>query len=253
MKVLSSTIAVLSLLIDNSHGFSAPRTDYPAGKSAAEADQERNQRRMKIAEEYIQNDGFHRPFKNVDVLSDKDFVYTGPVVGPLNKQDYIGTVTTFKVYDAFPAMKVTNSPLTRDPEDPNRYWSVIRVNGGAHTGELNMGSTKVPPTGNIMTVGPQSVSATLDEKEDKIVRYTAGYIIDNRDGDTGDYGAMFAVLKTVGAFTPRPGGKTARFLNMVGSMMKDFPKGRSHVDDLPEKWSAMGRKYGLRSKDAWSL
>lgn len=97
----------------------------------------------------------------------------------------------------------------------------------------------------------QAVSVTFNEL-DQVCRHTSGYIADVRDGDTGDAGAMFAVMRAVGAPTPRAGGKTVRFLNWLAAKRKDYPKGRSHADDLPAKWAHLGRTHGLRTVDAWS-
>ena len=83
--------------------------------------------------------------------------------------------------------------FTQDPAEPDRFWSVIRVTG-THTGEFNMGTAKVPPTGKTMVVGPQAYSVTFDAN-DKITRQTGGYIADVRDGATGDAGAMWAVAR----------------------------------------------------------
>ena len=63
---------------------------------------------------------------------------------------------------------------------------------------------------------------------------------------------MFAVMRSVGAPTPRQTGRTVKVLNWVGSFMKDFPKARSHADDLPAAWASQGRQQGLRSAEAWT-
>ena len=72
-----------------------------------------------------------------------------------------------------------------------------------------------------------------------------------RQNAYGANGAMFAVMNAVGMPTPRPGGKINRILNWFGSFKKGFPKAKSHVDDLPEKYAHLGRRYGLRAADAW--
>ena len=97
-------------------------------------------------------------------------------MGPLNTKDYLGTLGIFKVYEAFPDVKVTAAPFTVDPGNPDRYWSVIRVEG-THTAPLNVGSALVPATGNKMVVGPQAVSVTFDA-DDKVKKLTGGYIAD---------------------------------------------------------------------------
>ena len=165
-----------------------------------------SEKRMKLAREWVMNEGFYSPAKK-ELMSD-DFVFMGPVVGPLNVQDYLGTLGVFKIYEAFPDVEVSAAPFTQDPAEPDRYWSVIRVTG-THTADLDVGSAKVPATGKSMIIGPQAVSVTFDE-EDKVSRLTGGYICDVRDGETKDAGAMFAVMRSIGVPTPNPTGKTVR-------------------------------------------
>jgi hypothetical protein len=205
-------------------------------------------KRAALAAEWIANEGFYSPVKRE--LMSEDFVFMGPIVGPLNAQDYLGTLGVFRIYDAFPDLELNVAPFTQDPGEPNRFWSIIRVTG-THTSALNVGSAQIPATGKRMVVGPQAVSVTFDDS-DEVVRMTGGYIADVRDGETGDAGAMFAVMRAVGVPTPRPGGKLVRFLNWLGAKRKDYPKGRSHADDLPAAWASKGRKHGLRTADAWS-
>ena len=205
-------------------------------------------RRASLAGEWISNEGFYSPVKR-EMMAD-DFVFMGPVVGPLNTVDYLGTLGVFRVYEAFPDVQVDMAPFTQDPQEEKRFWSIIRVTG-THTGVLNVGDAKIPPSGKRMIVGPQAVSVTFNDA-DKVVRMTGGYIADVRDGETGDAGAMFAVMRAVGVPTPRPGGKLVKVLNWIGAKRKDYPKGCSHADDLPAAWASRGRKHGLRTADAWS-
>lgn len=209
------------------------------------------QRRAALADEWIRNEGFYHPLtESTRELMSGDFVFMGPVVGPLNTQDYLGTLGVFKIYEAFPELKLSVAPFTQDPCDENRFWSVIRVEG-EHTGTLNVGSAQIPATGKHMVVGPQAVSVTFDD-QDKVNRMTGGYICDVRDGETGDAGAMFAVMRSVGVPTPSPTGRLVKLLNWLGAKRVDYPKGRSHSDDLPTPWAAKGRNHGLRTVDAWS-
>ena len=218
------------------------------GGSTSTSTSDNSARRVELAARWMQNEGFYQPVLDKSMLSD-DFVFMGPVVGPLNKADYLGTLGVFKIYEAFPDITVSASGFTQDPTDPDRYWGIIRVEG-THTAALNAGST-IPPTNKRMVVGPQVVSVTFDD-QDKISRYTGGYIADVRDGKTGAFGAMFAVLTAIGVPAPTPGGKVFKVLNWIGSKSKDYPKARSHAEDLPEKWAHLGRKHGLRTADAWT-
>ena len=168
-------------------------------------------RRAALAAEWISNEGFYSPVKR-EMMAD-DFVFMGPVVGPLNTVDYLGTLGVFRVYDAFPDVQVDMAPFTQDPHENKRFWSIIRVTG-THTGALDLGDAKVPPSGKRMRVGPQAVSVTFNDA-DKVV-------------------------------------KLVKLLNWIGAKRKDYPKGRSHADDLPAAWASRGRKHGLRTADAWT-
>ena len=54
---------------------------------------------VKLANEFIyEKSGFYSPYA-ADAFAD-DFVFRGPVIGPLNKADYLSTMDTFKVYMA---------------------------------------------------------------------------------------------------------------------------------------------------------
>jgi hypothetical protein len=199
------------------------------------------------AEEWVRNDGFHAPAKT-ELMSD-EFVWFGPLVGPLNKQDFLGTVSMFKISEGFPDLKMHLSAFTRDPVEENRYWSILRLEG-THTEPLESGTGAPPykPTGNKLDVGPQAVSVTFDA-DGKVSRYTGGYIVDINEGSTGMNGGFFAIMKTVGGFTP--GRRVAKLLNAVGALLKNFPKNRSRREDLPLKWQSLGRGFGKRSAESW--
>lgn len=193
--VQTSAVASYAPWVSESSASTTP-TSPPAIAMTA-SDEDVVQRRAALAMEWIQNEGFYSPVKKE--LMAENFVFMGPIVGPLNTDDYLGTLGVFKIYDAFPDKVVSAAPFTQDPGNPDRFWSIIRVKG-THTGPLNVGSAIVPPTGNAMVVGPQAVSVTFDES-DKVKAFTGGYITDVRDGETGDAGAMFAVMKACGVPT----------------------------------------------------
>jgi len=153
-----------------------------------------------------------------------EFVFFGPVVGPLNKEDYLGTLGLFKIYEAFPDIEESASKFVQDLEDVNRYWGIIRVQG-ARKEEFNMGNRKIAPTDNPLLVDPQSVSVTLYE-EGLITQVTGGSVVDDRDAETTDVGATLAVDRSVGAPLPRawPPRILLRFLNWLGAKMKNFPR-----------------------------
>ena len=138
----------------------AVRMAEAASGSSALVGSEVVARRAALAAEWISNEGFYSPVKR-EMMAD-DFVFMGPVVGPLNTVDYLGTLGVFRVYDAFPDVQVDMAPFTQDPHENKRFWSIIRVTG-THMGDLDMGDAKIPPSGKQMLVGPQAVSVTFND------------------------------------------------------------------------------------------
>ena len=61
-----------------------------------------------------------------------DFIFRGPYIGPLNKNDYFSTMDTFKVYRALPDINPNAWGFTIDPKYPSRVWYLTRNTGGAH-------------------------------------------------------------------------------------------------------------------------
>ena len=61
-------------------------------------------KRAALAAEWIANEGFYSPVKRE--LMSEDFVFMGPIVGPLNAQDYLGTLVS------------GSGPRTRDSAHP---------------------------------------------------------------------------------------------------------------------------------------
>mmetsp|Transcript_90010 Transcript_90010/g.178951 ORF Transcript_90010/g.178951 Transcript_90010/m.178951 type:complete len:263 (-) Transcript_90010:160-948(-) len=206
------------------------------------------------AKEWLAADGFYHPIR--PELMAEDFVWEGPVVGPLNKHDFIGTVGMFKVYHAFPDLKQECFGWSVDPQNRLKAWCFHRVQG-THTVDLYAGA-RIPATSKELRQNVQAISVTLNS-QGQVERYTGGYVVDNRpeEGNTGGLGGLFGVLRSIGVPSPTPGGKMTRFLNFMGSFKTNYPKAQSHKEDLPKKYTDRteaayaGRKVGLRTADSW--
>ena len=94
------------------------------GGSTSTSTSDNSARRVELAARWMQNEGFYQPVLDKSMLSD-DFVFMGPVVGPLNKADYLGTLGVFKIYEAFPDITVSASGFTQDPTDPVCFFLVF--------------------------------------------------------------------------------------------------------------------------------
>ena len=250
---IKEAVAAAPVLVPRTDPFANPKaearqeasTTWDAARRAAQDDGPKADYAAR-AREWVLNDGFHAPAK-ASLMAD-GFVWFGPIVGPLNKQDFLRTVELFKVYEGFPDLKMHLAEFTRDPVEENRYWSILRLEG-THTEPQASGTGfSYKPTNNKLDVGPQCISVTFDA-DGRVSRYTGGYVVDRTQGKTGMLGAMFAVTKTVGGFVPSL--RVAKILNAIGARLKNFPKARSHRDDLPAKWRPLGRRFGKRTAEAW--
>ncbi|KAG8469093.1 hypothetical protein KFE25_007611 [Diacronema lutheri] len=214
----------------------------------AVGDKANSEIRKQIAMQFARADGLYRP-PAADLMAD-DFVFLGGIIGPLNRRDYLNTVGSFEVYNSFPDLQLDVGEFSQDPNDPDRFWSIIRVSG-THLAPQSLGSVlpAIPVTRNRLQPGPQAVSVTFDAKN-KVRLYTGGYVADRREGNTGGLGAFFAVLKAINFPVPPP--EAFALIRIPFEAVKDVPKSSSHADDLPGKYKALGRTYGLRTAEAWS-
>ena len=67
-----------------------------------------------------------------DDLAD-DFIFRGPVIGPLNKADFCATLSSVGgkngIKDAFPDLQVNQFGFCVDPTEPGRVWYMERPRG----------------------------------------------------------------------------------------------------------------------------
>ena len=79
---------------------------------------------IEAAKNVMANSGY---FNSIDTsLYADDFIFRGPVIGPLNKRDYKEVLDYFSIYKAFPDMDPNCFGFTVDPENPLRVWYFVR-------------------------------------------------------------------------------------------------------------------------------
>ena len=126
--------------------------------------------------------------KDPDMLAD-DFEFAGPVVGPINKEQYLKAVEAAldNIYDAFPELKAQYYDFRVDPLEPNRVWYTSR-GYGQMTGKFAV----IEPNGRYIQQPPQTGSMSFNEKG-QAIEATNGYVMDRRVGNTGGLGAVYAI------------------------------------------------------------
>ena len=184
--------------------------------------------------------GFYSPY-DTDAFSE-EFVFRGPVIGPLNKQDYLSTMDTFKVYKAFPDISPNAFGFAVDPIDARRVWFFCR-NTGTNTGPFGLGyGLEAPPSGNAVIGVPEAFSITFDE-DDRVKLLTVGYVADRFQGNTGGVGAAFGLLRVAGI--PLPGGFLYRAAVALSNRLPGgTAKSCSKREDVPQWWLDVSEARG---------
>jgi hypothetical protein len=197
----------------------------------------RSKQLLAKAEDFVKNgSGFYsRP--NESQFSE-EFVFRGPVIGPLNKKDYLFTLgECFKVFEVFPDINANAWGFSIDPENPNKVWYMVRT-----TGTFVNDWTLVPNVSSIKANGkkvkgaPETHSLLFDD-DMKVKALTVGYVADRFEGNTNGLGAAAGLLEAVGYKLPAP--PIFRLLNELTNGVAGSPK--TFSTDLPKWWPYEGR------------
>eukprot|EP00536_Pseudo-nitzschia_multiseries_P003674 jgi/Psemu1/186363/e_gw1.57.73.1 len=185
------------------------------------------------------------------ILAD-NFVFRGPVIGPLNKWDYIDVLEYFRVYEAFPDINPNCYGFSVDVIDPLKVRFFVKATGtyqyplGGFLGKLGK-----KPDGREYVGSTEAWSITFNDLDRMQVKYvSAGYVVDrfedrNRLATTGGKGLVMGVLNTIGVdFLPTQPESTslkmmqwaAGHFSKKGGSDALFPKPFSASRDLPQWW-----------------
>jgi len=172
-----------------------------------------------------------------------DFVFRGPVIGPLNKQDYKQVLEYFGMYKAFPDLDNNCFGFSIDPENPLRVWFFMRATG---TYQQPLGG----PIGNILQPNNQKYrgsteawSLIFDEKL-KVRLINAGYVADRFDekATTNGAGLSFGILSSLGLSLPSAtGDPRLRLVQGLASLVQGtglLPKAVSAPEEVPLWWKS---------------
>ena len=175
----------------------------------------------------------------------EDFVFRGPVIGPLNKVDYLKTMDTFKVFRAFPDISPNAFGFSADPVDEGRVWFFCR-NTGTNDGPWGLGyGLEAPPSGDTVSGVPEAFSVTFDADR-KVRLLTVGYVADRfyPNGNTDGVGAAFGLLKVAGI--PLPGGLAYRAAVALANRLPGAgAKSCSKREDVPQWWLDRSEERGM--------
>ncbi|GAB5357332.1 hypothetical protein AAMO2058_000365600 [Amorphochlora amoebiformis] len=150
-----------------------------------------------------------------------DFVFMGPVVGPLKKEPFLNAIRGFDVLTGFPDLTGRYYHFRVDPFEPDRVWTTSRAIG-TNTGTM---AGLYPPSGKVVESPPQTISLKFNEKG-QIRQVTVGYVMDRAIGNTGGLGGIFGLLYGIGKPLPFPEAqpwkmsRKYRFFNWIGGIQQ---------------------------------
>ena len=195
---------------------------------------------VKAAKRVMSNSGYFAPI-DASLYAD-DFIFRGPVIGPLNKNDYQDVLNYFSIYKAFPDIDPNCFGFTVDPENPLRVWYFVRATGTYQQPIGGPLGNFIRPNNEVYRGSPETWSLTFDDNL-KARLMTAGYVSDRFDAShtTDGAGLSFGILKTLGvSLFSGPGDPRLRFIQAINGPLVQLgiaPKAVSAPDEIPAWWT----------------
>lgn len=195
---------------------------------------------LQLANEFLHTGSGFYSSPRPEMLSEQ-FVFRGPVVGPLNKKDYLETMETFKIYEAFPDISPNAWGFSIDPVNDRKVWFLVR-NTGTNTGSLCLGyGLTAPPSGNKVEGAPETFSILFDDDQ-RVKQLTVGYVADRFEGNTGGVGAALGLIRVANIPIPGATSPVFRALGWFSNKVLNNPaKTASREEDVPKWWIDLGR------------
>jgi len=185
----------------------------------------------------------------------EDFVFRGPVIGPLTKWDYIEALDYFRIYETFPDINPNCYGFTVDIVEPLKVRFFVKATGTYQNplgGFLGTAASKLtPPDGRQYMGSTEAWSVTFNDLDSMQVKsISAGYVVDRFEEEgllctTDGKGLVYGILNTIGLdFLPtNPGSKPLELAQwLTGQFAKGgpgalFPKASSDPKTIPQWWS----------------
>ncbi len=195
---------------------------------------------LKKAMQYTSEPGY-KSFTLKDIPTDyysDDYIFRGPIVGPINRRDLVQTNTWFGLDEAFPDLDRQTFGFSVDPENPFRVLFFERWKA-THVGDFTIeGLTAGPATGK-KSVSPVMPFSITFNPEGKIIYECLTTAVDRFEGNTMGKVAVFGLLETAGVSLDNNVGnpvlvfqqKLNRFFNGTGQVY-------SKAEDVPSWWKS---------------
>jgi hypothetical protein len=197
---------------------------------------------LEKTKEYTSTAGY-KSFRLADIPTEyyaDDYVFRGPIVGPINRKELVQTNTLFALKNSFPDLDRRTFGFTVDPENPFRVLYFERWYA-TNSGDFEVGPLSAPATGK-QSVSPAFPFSLVWNPEGKIVFEHLTTAVDRFEGNTKGKVAVFGLLETAGISLNNNIGdpilifqqKFNRFLN---APLQVFSKD----EDVPSWWKSKAK------------
>jgi len=175
--------------------------------------------------------GFFTPFQN-DSFAVDEFIFRGPIIGPLTFEDNYAEITPHAPYIGFPDIKPNPTNCWLDPRDNDfgRHVYCILYPTGTHTHMYPSPSGNFPASNNTIKSSGEVWSVMWNE-ESKVKMLTIGYPINSYRGNSCGFGAVFALICVAD-----PSQQKQLKRGFVAEYLLHEPKEHSPFKDLPSWW-----------------
>ena len=219
--------------------------ESPTTSSAASASAYSEAELIEKAKEFLDSGtGFYSSLR--PELLDDDFIFRGGVVGPLNKEDYLRTMTLLGVSEAFD-LSSNYFGFTLDPDVPNSVRFFIR-NRGEHVKSWQPWGAFPPlplsPTaGMTSVVAPTETARLIFSDSGKVKHFGTGLVVGKyeQEVNTNGLGAVLGLFNAIGV--GQVGGlalsKQVRDFSNAAADQFEFlkiPKTKSLPEKVPAWW-----------------
>ena len=170
-----------------------------------------------------------------------DYVFRGPIIGPITNKDVQDTQKGFNIQNAYPDLDRGCFGFTIDPQNPYRCIFFERWTG-THSAELDAGLFKLPATGNKVEL-PIHTTSVVWNPEGKIIYQSISNPIDRFEGTTKGAGAIFGLIAGAGADLPTPsvGSPLLMLQQKIVQALGVAGKQWSDEQDIPAWWKSKAR------------
>jgi len=175
--------------------------------------------------------GYFTPFQN-DTFATEEFVFRGPIIGPLNFEDNYAAITPHAPYLGFPDIKPnpTNCWLDEHDNDFGRHVYCILYPTGTHTKMYPSPDGNFPASNNTIRSSGE-VWSVLWNANMKVKMLTIGYPINSYRGSGCGFGAVFALVCTAD-----PSQAKSLKLGFAAEYILHEPRERSPWEKVPKWW-----------------